>query len=462
MLTIMSTNIKKQFKLKSNMLSGLFSLFALSTASISMAKAESVQSSQLNEGKKLYENTCAGCHGKTLTGGAGFNLKDEEWIHGSSASEILNNVKSGFPNAGMPGFAGVYNEQQLKNIVNYVLSKREGLTDLSYKIYHLDNNADQNFEIIKTLDVAKSGKIRTNVMDLDMPEVANYIIEFEGFLHTPTDKKTKLFAMLKSEMIEIEIDGEKVAPLQKKWNAWAWPLKQGKHHFKLRYSTANQKQKGNRQLKFFVADDNLQAKLFAISSPAKKFLKQATVIIQPTANEAVVRKKIVKLPAYSVAVGSPLKMNYAFNTKSCAITGVWSGDFINIGPNIEGRGRDGSLIMGKWAFHYPQVLKPVAESEQPNKTACQFIKYNRQGHTNFHYSLDGQTISMQGVAINDQQLVLTYSLIAGENKKMAFALPKSDDLTINSDDGIIDNNQYIIDAKVGHSYQITITIAETK
>ncbi|MDU0356438.1 c-type cytochrome [Paraglaciecola aquimarina] len=408
-----------------------------------------------SEGQTLFETTCAACHGKDLSGGAGFNLKDETWVHGSQPDDILANIKKGFGQAGMPGFAGVYSEPQLKSIVDYVLSKRQGFDNLTYKIYHLDDNAPASFAIMDKLEVAKSGPLTTNLMDFAMPEAKDYIIEFEGDLYAPKENPGQIFAMIYKEMFELEIDGQVIKPSKFEWLQVAWPIKAGKQHVKIRYSTVGTRANHNKQFSFFVANQDLTQKLFGISTPGKQFLNNATVNVKAETQPQVVRKKIVNLPVSSVAVGFPEKINYAFNTKNCTINGAWTGDLLNVGPNIEGRGRDGGVILGDWLFHSPQGIAPESSN-------CIFTKYNRQGNPSFVYEIDGNQYSVQVSPQSANALTFTYTLLQGSNSRLMLNLPEVDKANFTSQEGKITNNQFSVPLKVGQSYAISLTLKGSK
>ena len=137
------------------------------------------------EGKTLFNQVCASCHSKDLSGATGFNLKDGEWIHGRQPSQIIKNIKNGFASAGMPGFAGVYSEPQLESIVAYILSKREGFDGLTYKLYQMNTSEDKEVTPSKLI---KQGELPTNLVNLQLPEVEHYLIEFEGDFYAPKMK----------------------------------------------------------------------------------------------------------------------------------------------------------------------------------------------------------------------------------------------------------------------------------
>ncbi|MGJ8693870.1 MAG: c-type cytochrome [Thalassotalea sp.] len=428
------------------------------TAFISALMTLSTMSSaaDIENGKSLFESTCAGCHGKNLDGGAGFNLKDEQWVHGDSSEEILANIKKGFGNAGMPAFANVYSEQQLTDIVAYILSRQEGLRNLSYKIYHITPDSPSTFNILADLKVKKSGILSNNLMDFSLPEVKDYIIEFEGDLYTDSQLASNVFGMVYKQNIEIIIDGEVMEQTSKEWLKNSWLLKKGKRNFKLRYSTAGSNPKSNKDHKLFVTDEKITQKLFALTTSGKAFLNKATVNIKAESDIVVMRKKTVNLPTRAISVGYPEKVNYAFSTKDCAVAGFWTGEMLNIGPNIEGRGRDGSVILGDWGFHAPASIahKNVAHSQ------CQFIKYNRKGNPTFEYQLGEQQFSVSATPINNKTLVLSYQLTQGNNGSVAFTLPTAKNLAFKSEDGQVDGNQFTLDMKTGQQYQLTISLAE--
>jgi cytochrome c oxidase cbb3-type subunit 3 len=74
-------------------------------------------------GKTLFNDNCAACHG---SGGAGVvglfpNLVDDDWLWGGSVDEIHQTLVQG-RNGFMPPFKQTFNQQQLNEVVEYVLS----------------------------------------------------------------------------------------------------------------------------------------------------------------------------------------------------------------------------------------------------------------------------------------------------------------------------------------------------
>ena len=80
-------------------------------------------------GQKLFEKTCAPCHG---AGGKGdgkmaaqldpkpSDLTDSEWKHGEKDGDIFTVIRDGSKGTGMKGFAGRMTSQDIWNVVNYL------------------------------------------------------------------------------------------------------------------------------------------------------------------------------------------------------------------------------------------------------------------------------------------------------------------------------------------------------
>lgn len=84
-------------------------------------------SSFVAAGKETFEANCVACHGKNLEGGIGFNLVDDEWVHGSAPSELYVSISDGFPEKGMQPWETLLGQKRIAEVVAYVLSKNPGL-----------------------------------------------------------------------------------------------------------------------------------------------------------------------------------------------------------------------------------------------------------------------------------------------------------------------------------------------
>jgi len=81
----------------------------------------------VSAGEETYIANCVACHGTDLQGGIGFNLVDEDWVHGSNPNEIYVSVANGFPDKGMQQWEPLLGQKRIAEVVAYVLSKNPGL-----------------------------------------------------------------------------------------------------------------------------------------------------------------------------------------------------------------------------------------------------------------------------------------------------------------------------------------------
>lgn len=77
-------------------------------------------------GRIVYMNFCASCHGADLKGTkAAQSLKDNKWLYGSSRNDIIRSTKKGIVSKGMPAWEGALTEQQIVNVVNYIIQSNK-------------------------------------------------------------------------------------------------------------------------------------------------------------------------------------------------------------------------------------------------------------------------------------------------------------------------------------------------
>ena len=81
----------------------------------------------VSAGQATFEGTCVACHGKELQGGIGFNLVDDEWVHGSKPSEIYNTIAHGVPEKGMQAWESQLGQKRIAEVVAFILSKNPRL-----------------------------------------------------------------------------------------------------------------------------------------------------------------------------------------------------------------------------------------------------------------------------------------------------------------------------------------------
>lgn len=76
-------------------------------------------------GKSTFEANCVACHGAELQGGVGFNLVDDEWVHGAAPSSIYVTIDKGVVNKGMQAWGSQLGQKRITEVVAYILSKND-------------------------------------------------------------------------------------------------------------------------------------------------------------------------------------------------------------------------------------------------------------------------------------------------------------------------------------------------
>jgi glucose/arabinose dehydrogenase len=82
----------------------------------------------------LYAENCAVCHGESMEGNAqGPALVSRPLVHGDSVGEITRSIAAGFPERGMPPWAGALDEGQIRSLAILIAEKRVGRTFTDFK-----------------------------------------------------------------------------------------------------------------------------------------------------------------------------------------------------------------------------------------------------------------------------------------------------------------------------------------
>ena len=405
----------------------------------------------IKRGKALYDSICFSCHGKNLEGGIGFNLKDQIWVHGNTPAQINATIKKGFPDKGMMPFGSMYSDSQINDVTNFILSRQEGLGDLSYKIFHdVDIDTPIDWDNKKASKAAVSNPPYVN---LNLPEVDQFAMSYKGKLIIPQHLSgpSKLVGSLKqSNGFEILIDGKKLDINFEKRNRFTQKLNltPGAHDFELRY------------IKTFRFSDIgliLYAKEkipLSIDSYRKSVL--TSHIVKAGDSHQIIRKRIKDYASGSIAVNHNDKTTYIINPDSADITGLWNGPSLDIGPNIIGRGQHDSKPMAASQIKAGQAISLLLNNKPVTMT---YQGYSSSPVPKFMFKTEGVTIEISS-KFNGDSLALTYSLSSLQNKTVSLKTPAN--LKISSTDGELNQTSFTPSKDKSSKFTILIPITEKK
>ncbi len=83
---------------------------------------------------EIVATMCAGCHARTLTGGAGPSLVDSFWNHGSDDASIARSIRDGYALSRMPPFGRALSEAEIAGLVAYIHQQGEEFAQGRLKI----------------------------------------------------------------------------------------------------------------------------------------------------------------------------------------------------------------------------------------------------------------------------------------------------------------------------------------
>jgi glucose/arabinose dehydrogenase len=71
-------------------------------------------------GEAIYQQRCAQCHGKDLTGGNTQSMVDGNWQFGRSDGDLMRNIKFGISSVGMPEYRNVMSDDQIRQVIAFI------------------------------------------------------------------------------------------------------------------------------------------------------------------------------------------------------------------------------------------------------------------------------------------------------------------------------------------------------
>ncbi|TLV03348.1 cbb3-type cytochrome c oxidase N-terminal domain-containing protein [Dyadobacter luticola] len=76
----------------------------------------------IGQGKTIFQEKCAACHGADGGGSVGPNLTDNYWLHGGGVKDLFKTIKYGVPEKGMISWEKQLSPTDIQKVASYVLS----------------------------------------------------------------------------------------------------------------------------------------------------------------------------------------------------------------------------------------------------------------------------------------------------------------------------------------------------
>lgn len=97
----------------------------IASAAALMAATSAAAQNNIEAGKAVYQQHCASCHGRDLTGGNAQSMIDGVWQYGAGQGNIKRNIKFGISAFGMPAYQDKLSDEQINQVVSYILKQEE-------------------------------------------------------------------------------------------------------------------------------------------------------------------------------------------------------------------------------------------------------------------------------------------------------------------------------------------------
>ncbi|PKQ45383.1 PQQ-dependent sugar dehydrogenase [Confluentibacter flavum] len=140
--------------------------------------------------KVIFENTCSGCHGERIE-----TFVDRKWKYGKSKDSLIESIKNGYADAGMPSFKSAFSEDDFNELAEYIMNGIEIIKKLDFK----------DVEVKSNIFISESQKIQLDTIakGIKVPWGMAFLPNNEMLI---TERAGKLYK-LKSNKTLINIDG---------------------------------------------------------------------------------------------------------------------------------------------------------------------------------------------------------------------------------------------------------------
>ncbi|TLV02914.1 PQQ-dependent sugar dehydrogenase [Dyadobacter luticola] len=111
-------------------------------------------SAQSQDGPKIFQTYCAGCHGAQLQGGSAPALIKTDWKYGKGAGAISKNIKYGIAHTDMAAFKTTLDDAQIKAVTDFIVKSQTVAPSAKMPVPETINTKDY---VLKVEQVVNSG-----------------------------------------------------------------------------------------------------------------------------------------------------------------------------------------------------------------------------------------------------------------------------------------------------------------
>jgi cytochrome c oxidase cbb3-type subunit 3 len=94
----------------------------LAANSIDETNVKLSEAKGIENGKSIFLQNCAACHGRAGEGGVGPNLTDEYWLHEGGLKDVFRTIKYGVPQKGMISWKTQLSPSGIQDVASYIMS----------------------------------------------------------------------------------------------------------------------------------------------------------------------------------------------------------------------------------------------------------------------------------------------------------------------------------------------------
>ena len=132
-----------------------------------------------------YKNFCAGCHGEKMDA-----FVDRKWKHGNTEQDLFKAIKVGYHNEGMPGFDSAFTDDEIKDLVDYIVTGIKNVQRYDFK-EPVRSNMFKTESLTIRLDTVMSG--------ISIPWGMTFLPNGEMLV---TEREGKIYRVTKSRALQ--------------------------------------------------------------------------------------------------------------------------------------------------------------------------------------------------------------------------------------------------------------------